>query len=85
MSESDSITMEEWRRELESVGELGGDAGHTSAELAAHFGVPHRTMRQILAAGVADGRYIKGVGIRIDKTGHRQKPAVYRLAKARPR
>jgi len=72
-----------WRAELEARGELTGDAGSTIAELAGQFGVPRRTMQRIVARGVAGGRYIRGVGIRVDSRGSRQKIPAYRLAKSR--
>ena len=70
-----------WRNELEGQGELEGDAGHTSAELAEQFGVPRRSMRYIISRGLSAGRYIRGTGIRVDARGARQKVTVYRLDK----
>lgn len=79
MKKTPSITVDEWRAELERIGELGGDKGNTSAELAERLGVSLRRMRQILANGVAEGRYIRGRGIRTSIDGCQKKVAVYQI------
>ena len=73
------ITTDEWRAELERIGEIGGDKGETSAELAARLDVSARRMRGILHGGVAAGRYIKGQGFRTNSVGAQVKVPVYRI------
>jgi DNA-binding Lrp family transcriptional regulator len=72
-----------WSEELQSLGIIGGgDPGMTRGELAAAAGVSRSEMWRILARGLEEGKYVKGVGYRIDERGIRRKTPVYRVVES---
>jgi len=80
-----AISFDAWEIELARLGAIGdGDQGATCKELAEQFKIPARSMRKILARGVADGRFRPGTGRRVDMRGTLQRVRVYELVPAKP-
>ena len=68
----------EWQAEMAAL--QHDDEGMTTAELSREFGIPVRTIQEIVASGVASGKYVCGRATRVDASGKRQRVNVYRVA-----
>ena len=73
------IGIEEWRAELER--QQADDPGLTIREICEASGQSRWAVTKQVAAGVAEGRYRKGVGWRVAVNGRRQSVTVYEIVK----
>lgn len=73
-----NITKDEWLDELKRL--RSDDAGMTTHEIAVLWGMSDRTVRDILAREVENGRYLRGWATRTTGSGVRRVP-VYSIVK----
>jgi len=55
------------------------DRGFTTLEMARAAGISKSTVLRLIRRGIADGRYLKGQGLRLDEGGRFQPTPVYQL------
>ena len=71
-------TVEEWKAELEDH-ITRNDPGLTIAEIAAILGSSRQTAYRRVSELIKKGRCREGTGMRVNKSGRRQRVAVYLL------
>ena len=76
---TEQITMDEWQHELEKC--YGSDDGLTIREIAKMSERSERTTRKMVRKGIAAGRYIKGMALRVNRINRKIRVPVYRVVK----